>query len=280
MHGLQWRPLQAVDQDCQRDAGLNAHYAAQWLARAARACIPPQPDHGHTNLGWDDALGGFTTHPLPDGARLGLKIAGLTLAVLDGAGKDQAFVLAGRRDAEVREWLGDLLAARRLDPKALDAPSPYEMPPHPIAGGAAYGTALGEALRALAAWYGNANLLLGNARQRLVDRKIAAPPVRCWPHHFDLDTLIAFGSGEAVRTMGVGFSPGDEYYDEPYFYVGLHPAPEVATLPRLPAIAHWHAHDFTGAVAPASRIVAARDQRAEIEAYLTAATEIGIRVLG
>src|SRR5258705_3561172 len=182
MHGLQWRPLQAVDQDRQRDARLNAHYAAQWLARAARAYIPPQPDHGHTNLGWDDALGGFTTHPLPDGARLGLKIAGLTLVVLDGAGKDQAFALVGRRDAEVREWLGDLLGANGLDPQALDAPSPYEMPPHPIADGAAYGAGLGEALRVLAAWYGNANLLLGDAPLRLVDRQIAAPPVRCWPH--------------------------------------------------------------------------------------------------
>src|ERR1700687_5123272 len=57
-----WRPLRGVDHGRLSEARLQAHYAAQWLARAARAFIPPQPDDGHTNLGWDHAFGGFTTH--------------------------------------------------------------------------------------------------------------------------------------------------------------------------------------------------------------------------
>ena len=57
------------------EARLHAHYAAQWLARAARAYILPQLDDSHTNLGWDRMLGGFVTHPLPDGMRLGLRSA-------------------------------------------------------------------------------------------------------------------------------------------------------------------------------------------------------------
>ena len=40
-------------------ARLQAHYAAQWLARAARAYVPAQPDDRHTSLGWDDAFGGL-----------------------------------------------------------------------------------------------------------------------------------------------------------------------------------------------------------------------------
>jgi hypothetical protein len=272
-----WRPLTVLDRDRQRAARLDAHYAVQWLARAARACIPPQPDHSHTNLGWDDALGGFVTHALSDGSRLALKLAELTLVAVVGPGKDQALALDGRRDADARRWLGEVMSQKGLDAAALDAPSPYEMPAHAIAGGVAYRRD-GDALRALVAWYSDASLALGEARIRLLARAINAPEVRCWPHHFDLDTLVTFAGGE--RTMGLGFSPGDEYYDEPYFYVGLHPAPDVATLPRLPAIAHWHSHDFTGAVAPASKIVAARDPRAEIEAYLAAATEIGIKLLG
>ena len=107
------------------------------------------------------------------------------------------------------------------------------------------------------------------------------PPVRCWPHHFDLDTLIYFPAKnpDEVRTLGIGFSPGDEYYDEPYFYVSIHPAPDVAML-GLPAIAHWHTDDFTAAVAPARRIVAAQDQKAQVESHLMAAAEAAIKVLG
>ena len=44
----EWRPLHAIDTARLSEARLQAHYAAQWLARAARAYVPPQPDDGHT----------------------------------------------------------------------------------------------------------------------------------------------------------------------------------------------------------------------------------------
>ena len=68
--GLKWRPLHAIDQTRFREARLQAHYAVQWLARTARAYIPPRPDGSHTSLSWDRALDGFMTHPLRDGTRL------------------------------------------------------------------------------------------------------------------------------------------------------------------------------------------------------------------
>jgi len=37
-------------------ARLQAHYAAQWLSRAARAYVPAEPHDRHTSLGWDDAF--------------------------------------------------------------------------------------------------------------------------------------------------------------------------------------------------------------------------------
>ena len=82
MGGSDWRPLRALDQRWLSTARLQAHHAAQWLARAARAYVPPQPDDGHTNLGWDDTLDGFTTHRMQGGMRLSLKIADLTLVCM------------------------------------------------------------------------------------------------------------------------------------------------------------------------------------------------------
>ena len=277
MHSVNWHPLHGADQVRLHDARIQAHFAAQWLARAARAYIPARPDDDHTNLGWDDALGGFVTHALPDGARLGLKLADLTLVILEHAGADpsNALPLDGCGDGQARAWLGRQWAERGLDPEALDAPPPYEMPVR--GSGAVYTAAeLAEFLGALAVWYSNANAVLGARRRDIIGRIPGVPPVRCWPHHFDLDTLVTVAPG---RTMGVGFSPGDDFYDEPYFYISLYPAPDVASLPCLPAIGHWHARPFTAAIATARGIVEAGDQKREVEAFLSEAVEIAIKAL-
>jgi hypothetical protein len=277
LSGSQWRKVEGVDWSALHEARLQAHHAVQWLARTARAYVTPGPDDSHTNLGWDDAIAGLTTHALPQGSVLGLSFSGLTLSLWDGSPVkgSPAIELAGRTDAEIRLWLGRHLSAKGLDADALDAPSPYQMPEHPIGRGGPYGAAgLAAALAELVAWYGNANDALGEARQRIVARGIASPPVRCWPHHFDLDSLIPLGSAAGGGTVGVGFCPGDEYYDQPYFYVSRYPPPDVAALPSLPPVGHWHTHHFSAAVAVADRIVDGADQRAGTEAFLRAATDI------
>src|SRR5581483_7681721 len=101
MNSLPWRNAERVNFMHLLNARLQAHYAVQWLARAARAYVPERPDDSHTNLGWDGDFGGFVTHPLKDGSRIGLRIADLTLAIV---GKD-TLSLDGRADPEVRVWL-------------------------------------------------------------------------------------------------------------------------------------------------------------------------------
>ena len=111
--GSDWVPLRWVDQRRLSEARLQAHHAIQWLARATRAYVPPQPDDAHTNVGWDAALDGFTTHPLHDGAWLSLRIIDLTIALHVGEGSTQvqSFSLDGRSDAQARHWLSEQLGA-------------------------------------------------------------------------------------------------------------------------------------------------------------------------
>jgi hypothetical protein len=108
LSGSQWRKVKGVDRSDLREARLQAHYAVQWLARAARAYATPAPDDRHTNLGWDDAIVGLTTHALPQGTVLGLNISELTLIWRYGRrmAESQAISLEGRCDAEIRQWLG------------------------------------------------------------------------------------------------------------------------------------------------------------------------------
>jgi hypothetical protein len=281
MAAMDWRPVGGVERGRLHEARLQAHYALQWPARAARAFVPPQPHDGHTNLGWDDALDGFSTHPLKNGTRLGLRLPDLTLLLLgEDAARAASFSLNGHTDAQARQWLGEQLGARGFDAQALDAPSPYEMPAHALAQGAAYDAAgLRDALAEHAAWFSNAAHLLGPIQHWMAERKLAPSPLRCWPHHFDLATLSSFPArGGATGYVGAGLSPGDHYYDEPYFYVSAYPPPAAEALPALP-LGHWHTKDFTGAVATASDILAAEDPKAAAEKYLQAAVEGAVKVL-
>ena len=270
-----WRPIRPCDPARLSAARSQAHHATQWLARTARAYVPARPDDSHTSLGWDDAFGGLMSHPLPDGTRLGLRIADLTLALCepDAGPPTDVFSLAGRCDPDACTWLMGHAGMRNLDPGALDAPLPYMLADRPDGGAYAVDA---EALDALAAWFSNADAALCAVRDAIIARGLAAPAVRCWPHHFDLDTLVTVAPG---RTTGVGFEPGDDSYDEPYFYVSVFPAPDVGRLPALPPIGHWHTTNFTAAVAPAQRILAAPEQGTAVATFLRAATDATIAAL-
>ena len=228
---LEWRPLRSIDNGRLREARLQAHYAVQWLARVARGYIPPQPDDGHTSLNWVSALNGFMTQPLKNGTRLSLQVNNLTLALheSDAAAAVKLFSLNGRSNEQARQWLGEQFSKRNLDTRAFDADSPYEIPAHAIAQGAVYDAAgSADALIELAAWFANAANLLGQIQKNIIERKLATSPVCCWPHHFDLATLTMLPKPATDETgyVGVGLSPGDGYYDEPYFYVSVYPKPD------------------------------------------------------
>jgi hypothetical protein len=269
----------------QNDARLQAHYAAQWLGRVGAAFVPPQPDYSHTSMGWDDALGGFVTNALRDGARLGLRLGDLAFVFLDKDGKQTGvFSLDGHTDADVQQWLRAALAKRALDAGLLDKTSAYEIPAHAVAAGGAYGISeIAGELRELATWFAAADAALDNVRVQMAARDLSASPVRCWPHHFDLATLIAIdaGGGEHGRSVNAGFSPGDAHYDEAYFYVSPYPYPDPAKLPALRSkLGHWHTQDFTAAIAPAHRIVLSGDRKADTEAFLDEAVAAAIQALG
>jgi hypothetical protein len=266
-----------------REARLQAHYAAQWLGRVGSAFIPPQPDYSHTSMSWSDALTGFTTNAMKNETRLGLRINDLIFVFLDKEGAwTSSFPLNGRSDKDVRQWLDEQLGARGMEARLLDKTSSYEISAHAIAKGAPYGAIeITGFLHELAAWFADAEAALDGIRKQMTERSFLASSVRCWPHHFDLATLISLdeGGGEHGRSVNAGLSPGDEYYDEPYYYVTPYPHPDAAALPPLPKLGHWHTHEFTAAIAPASQIVKAKDRKAEVDDFLRVAVDGAIKIL-
>jgi len=162
------------------------------------------------------------------------------------------------------------------------------MPAHAVAGGAAYDTAgNAEALAELARWFAAAaEILEGFADRRgeisLEPSSLGPSPVRCWPHHFDIATLLVLEEGdpETARSVGVGLSPGGEAYRQPYFYIN--PWPHLATddLPELPAPGHWHRQGFVGAIATGDEVLGLADRRAGLVAFVEGAFAASIARLG
>jgi hypothetical protein len=106
--------------------------------------------------------------------------------------------------------------------------------------------------------------------------------LRCWPHHFDIATYVSLEAGdpETARAMGVGMSPGDESYDQPYFYVNPWPHLDSSELPDPPAPGHWHTDGYVGLIATAEEVLSQSDDALDLSRFLENAFDIGRRRLG
>jgi hypothetical protein len=154
---------------------------------------------------------------------------------------------------------------------------PYSIPVHPVAQGGRYAATTDEAgFAGLARWFAAADDILQETRLRLVNVESRASPVGCWPHHFDIATLLSLSTGDPERaaSVGIGMSPGDEYHPQPYFYASPWPAPPVDALPALPYPGHWHTLGFVGAVAPGEDVLSASEPRVCTRQFIDAAIAI------
>ncbi|MFQ5746314.1 MAG: hypothetical protein ACE5HF_03735 [Gemmatimonadota bacterium] len=282
-----WRELGAFSFDRLRAARVQLHVAAGMAGSVGEAHSEPEPDYGHVSLAWDPrarALMGAPTRSCP-AIRAGLRPAGLEL-VLAEEGEDPPAVLplSGRDVEEVWTWLRGSLADRV--PAAGDVPLRRRDLHLPAADGLPerFASADTEALEELEAWIEDADALLGALRKL----NPAATPVRCWPHHLDIATLIVLDPGsdpEEARSVGAGLSLGDEVYLEPYLYVNAWPAPEASRVEALSALAgggRWHLEGWFGAVLTGPDLVsaAATDQPERAGAFVDSAVRACRAALG
>jgi hypothetical protein len=242
-------------------ARLELHWAAQIVSAAGATLLEPRPDASHTNLGWERGM--LTGHPIAraSGRRAALRFADLAIVVVEASGEEgRSLPLTGKTLDEGTAWL-----AHELGCKALARPV-HDLPDHAVSGGAAFAGEDAPARVELARWMGDADDVL----RAIARENEGASDVRCWPHHFDIATLLALGGD---RTIGVGLSPGDGSYAEPYFYVTPWPYPKRGTtLPSLP-FGQWHIEGWTGAVLVGSSLarVAPEEQERAASDMLRAA---------
>jgi len=241
------------------DARRQTHHATQLATAAGISFLPKQADDSHTNLEWLPDLGALASRVVPSTApfRIAVRVAALELRVLDDRNSTVASLpLHGRRIVDAEGWLRGCVAARGADAAKFTLAKHYEIPHHAVDDGGTFDASDSTAFAELAAWFDLAARLLERVRVRDDGSEI-----RCWPHHFDIATLITIQPG---KTVGAGLEPGDTYYDEPYFYVNANPPPASATA-RLSGGGSWHTHEWFGAVLPGSRVQSAKVESQIIE---------------
>jgi hypothetical protein len=155
------------------------------------------------------------------------------------------------------------------------------MPEHPVAGGEPFDFKDPKVFAEVGRWFASAHHVLSKVQVREPN----ASPVRCWPHHFDIATLITLDpekDPEQARAIGVGLSPGDGAYAEPYFYANPWPPPQNPNPPALET-GQWHTAGFFGAVLTAGEIVEIEGNEARfarVNGFLNAAIDAGHDLLG
>ena len=279
---LAWQRLAAGDPTTLVDARLQLHHALQVIVSVGISYLPPRPDDSHTNLEWLPDFAALGTNWVESGQRLrfGLRTAELSLIALNDRGVTSELALDGHTVNDAVEWLRAALVAAGYDGSRLTTKKHYEIPAHPVASGAAFKRAVPEKFAELGRSYADAHTLA----TYIVETRTGASPVRCWPHHFDLATLITLPElpGRGTRTVGLGLSPGDASYAQPYFYVGPYPHPKPDRLKPLGSLGKWHTQGFVAAVLPASELAqfqSAESQRDAVVGFANAALEASIDAL-
>jgi len=261
-----------------------AHHAAQWATKAARANLSAVPDDSHSAFTWDTLHAALVSQVLPakgGGVRVGIRIARLELIVTSGSHVLDAFQLDGKTDAAAGAWIDSKLHALGLKP-AASVKLPYSLPDHPAGGRPHQISMMGRELGELSRWFAGPAETLEEFAAQLRGLRPGPGPVLCWPHHFDIATLVRFdeSGGDTARSVGMGISPGDEFYAQPYAYVSPWPRFDAGGLPQLPLPGRWHTDGFFGAVATGEEILAMQDRGRALLAFITGAFEVGRAKLG
>jgi hypothetical protein len=264
-----WQPVRPEESIQLSESRQQIHHAAQLAAAAGISFLEPLPDDSHTNLEWLPSLGALFSRPIPAQTLFRIGIRPATPALQIVIENDRPFAeyrLHGKTITEAAGWIRTQVTSLGADGSRYTLKRHYEIPSHPVAMGDAFDCSDTSRFDELSKWFANAASLL-NSLVRSIDD---ASEVRCWPHHFDIASLIR---ATPDRTIGIGLAPGDEFYDEPYFYVSLNPRPGAAQIRSRPLWGRgaWHTTGWVGAVLPGSRLGAASAQEQQVREFMDSA---------
>ncbi len=276
----QWQLLTFPSTEDMTQVREQCHQAIQNVAAVGRSFLPKSAEDENANLEWDAGLERLVGRWVETGEvtfRSSLSISDFTVFLVNSNIETiSSFSLQGKTQTDVMVWLEHQLDELGFEFSKINLALPYKIPEYPTAKGKAFQIDNLEAASELSRLYHNTKLLLTD----LLSKYDETTSVKCWPHHFDIAgriILLNTGDPATTKSIGLGLSPGDKYYNEPYFYVSPWPYP-TKDLPELESsYGHWHEDDWIGAVLQVSDLSALdliQDQRRAVQNFFQEVTDI------
>lgn len=259
------KPAEAV-----KDAASQCHHAAQLVGLAGRHLVEQRPDDSNTNMQWSPELEMFVGNALPNGLHVALCPADLSVAILDSEHHVLEMIeLHQHTFAAAFSWLREKLTAHGVDTAKLTTDLHYEMPPHPVADGAAFDASDAEAFAEIGYLYDN-----GYQAVRFIDGLLEdTVDIAIWPHHFDIGSFAMLAKdeeGAMLNTLGFGLAPSDDAVGEYYFYITTwdkNGPVDYSEVPELP-VGSWNSNQWNGAVLLQSDLLKAGTAEAQLAMVL------------
>ena len=263
-----WKPFLFPDPSEVSAARKQFHQAIQNVGSIGRSFLEEKPGDVNANLEWDESLNRLAGRWIEGDLtfRSSFSLSEFSVLLVDEAYHTvSSFYLQGKKQKDVMVWLEEQIDLSGCDISELSLKLPYQIPEYPTAKGEPFGIENPLAGVELDAWFHNSNLVLQEITRDLQN----ASEVRCWPHHFDIASLVTVldsGDPETSKSINLGMSPGDGSYNEPYFYISPWPYP-VADLPDISnSGGHWHEENWIGAILKSSDISHIFDQEGQQQA--------------
>lgn len=270
----QWILLGTIEPNELEFARDTLHHAAQLVGAVGRSLNPKSADDEYAAMEWNTGINGLLGHWNQVGNDLfavALRFTDLSILIINKEGIKYDYSLKGKTLEEALEWIKSRLKefTPETDKITLDSPFVDELPEHPVTYDQAFEYRDTNHFKEVARFYNNANLLL----RQLANDIDGASAVKCWPHHFDIATLIIItkdDKGKITRSIGIGMQPGDANYYYPYFYVTPYPYPKKDNLQlvELEGNGKWHTQGWFGAVLETSEIIKHKTKQTQIAATL------------
>ena len=229
-----------------KEARIQLHYALQ-VPASASVFIQPVEDYSHTSFQFSPGNRWLVGNILQNSnGAVAIKPSNLEVMILEKNDVMARFSLKNNKLSDGFSWLQKTLTEYGIDGKSLELPTYPDFPESGLKNDECFKGNCSEELNLLEELYARAESIL----TPLAESNPNASTLRVWPHHFDMASLISFSGEHHLEgsSIGMGFSPGDTSYHEPYFYVTSWPYPGKEKLSSLSPEASWHTEGWVGAI--------------------------------
>lgn len=251
-----WQLLTFPQIDDLNESRKQFHQAIQNVAAVGRSFLPESDEDEYANLEWDFNLQRLVGRWVDAGIkfRSSISLRKFEVYLVNEELKTISSIsMEGKKQTDVMVWLEHELSKLGADFSKINLAYPYNIPEYPTAKKEAFHISNMHAAQEMSRLYHNTASLLSVILKK--EEKVSG--IKCWPHHFDIAARIVLldtGDPDTSRSINLGMSPGDKYYDQPYFYCSPWPYPTKNLLDLSSVEGHWHQDEWIGAVLPFEKL--------------------------